>query len=129
MTWDPLRDKEATRRGRALGSDAPLSPLCSPLHGDGLGSRPHPDLGWILPLLLTSSVTLATSPTFPVPRFIFSEFKELIFKEQKWPGPASLPVFVEYRQTALAQGHRPPSLWASGTLAGGCHRVCCFLWG
>lgn len=45
MTWDPLRDKEATQRGRVLGMDATLSPQCSPLRSEGLGSRPHPDLG------------------------------------------------------------------------------------
>lgn len=65
-------------------------------------------------------MTLAKSLTFPVPHFIFIKFKGLTFKEQRRPGPASLPVFMEYRQTRRAQGPRPPCLWASGTLAGGC---------
>lgn len=63
---------------------------------------------------------MAKSLTFPVPHFIFIKFKGLTFKEQRRPGPASLPVFMEYRQTRQAQGPRPPCLWASGTLAGGC---------
>lgn len=59
-------------------------------------------------------MTLAKSLTFPVPRFIFIEIQQLTFKGQRRPGPASLPVFMEYRQTGLAQGPRPPSLGHQG---------------
>lgn len=41
MTWAPLRDKEATRRGRALGPHlCPLGGLCARLHSEGLAHNP-----------------------------------------------------------------------------------------